>query len=139
MDIKKRYKGIQTTLLHCGETGCLFLALMSIVEEFLKKPCDLINCINVLRETNCIEDNFYVNDSLMMLSLLTGKRWHRRESISLPDVIKENEFTIEKWYNPRTNFTHFRRRGFDSLANSITVREGKLQEYYIYWYDQEAA
>lgn len=135
MDVKSRYRGIQSVLLNCGKEGCLFLALMSIAEEVRKEACDLINCINTLFEAKCIKSNFYVSDSLLMLGLLTGKKWHRREVTVLPPEIKENEFTIAQYYNKNTGFCHFRRRGWDTLWDSRTVREGVIKKYYIYWYE----
>ena len=78
--------------------------------------------------------DFTVQNSLSLLSAFTGKVWKRKEVTNLPDVIKNNEFTIEKWFNPRTRFTHFKRRFTDTLVSSVTVKEGKIQEYYIYYY-----
>lgn len=135
MNVKARYSGIQSILLACGKEGCLFLSLLSIAEEVAGKSFDLIDVINNAFELRCISSNFYVKDSLLLLNILTGKNWKRRIVKTLPEVIKENEFTIAKYFNPNTGYFHFRRRGFDSIINSITVRDGIIKEYYIYYYE----
>lgn len=135
MNVKARYSGIQSVLLACGKNGCLFLSLLSIAEEVTGKPLDLISIINTAFELRCISSNFYVKDSVLLLSVLTGKIWKRRIVKKLPEVIGEKEFTIAKYYNPGTGYFHFRRRGFDSLVNSVTVRDGFVKEYYIYSYE----
>lgn len=137
MDVKSRYRGIQSVLLNCGNEGCLFLSLMSIAEEVSQKPIDLIDAINILFGAKCIKPNFYVLDSLEMLKILTGKTWHRRVVKKLPDTILDNQFTIAHWYNEKTGLNHFRRRCFDTLWDSKTVKNGEIKQYYLYWYDEE--
>lgn len=132
--LKSRYSGIQTKLDRIGESGCLFLALCTIIEEVTGYPVDLIGVVQESMARGWILKDFTVQDSLSLLSAFTGKAWKRKEVTNLPDVIKDNEFTIEKWFNPRTRFTHFKRRFTDTLVSSVTVKEGKIQEYYIYYY-----
>lgn len=133
--IKSRYIGIQTKLKNIGDGGCLFLCLCSIIEEFTNKPIDLLTVIQQSMAKKWITDDYEVKDALELLKAFTGKKWYRREVTKLP-LIKKNEFSIEKWFNERTGFTHFRRRFVDTLVSSVTVKEGVLQEYYIYWYKE---
>ena len=44
-------------------------------------------------------------------------------------------YTVEKWVNLSTGRIHFRRRFVDTLTNSITVAQGKLERYYGYIYE----
>ena len=132
--LKVRYSGIQTLLDRIGESGCLFLALCSIIEEVTGLPADIVGIIQTSMANGWLRKDYEVKDSLSLLKAFTGKDWKRIEVPKLPDVIKDNEFTIEKWYNPRTRFTHFKRRFADTLVSSTTVKEGSIKEYYIYSY-----
>lgn len=132
--LKARYSGIQTKLDRIGESGCLFLALCSIIEEVTGYPADIIGIVQESMARGWLLKDFTVKDSLSLLHAYTGRTWKRIEVPNLPDVIKDNEFTIEKWFNPRTKFTHFKRRFANTLVSSTTVREGTIKEYYIYSY-----
>ena len=128
---QERYEGIQTILERCGKTGCLFLCLLSIVEEVNKNPVDLIAVIRFCRSKGWIDNDFYVRDSLAILCHYTGKVWTRREVTKLPSIT-ECDYTIVNWRNDRTGLVHRRRRLYDTLENSVTVKEGYVFSYYIY-------
>ena len=132
--IKSRYTGIQTKLKDISNYGCLFLSLCTIIEEVTEKEADIIGIIQESMAKKWLADDFTVNDSLAILSSFTGRNWKREIVNKLPDVIKDNEFTVEKWRNPKTGGNHFRRRFVDTLINSQTVKIGKLECYYIYSY-----
>lgn len=132
--LKSRYIGIQSKLKSIDTDGCLFLCLCSIIEEVTGKPADIIGIVQESRGKGWLAEDYTVNDSLSLLAAFTGKTWKRNVVAKLPDVIKDNEFSIEKWYNPRTKYTHFKRRFVDTLVSSVTVKEGKIKEYYIYYY-----
>lgn len=133
-EIKKRYAGVQNYIENIGSGGCLFLDLCMIIEEVTEKPADIIGIVQKSLAKGWLTKDFEVKDSLNLLDEFTGKRWKRTVVSKLPAQIKDNEFTIEKWYNPRTQFTHFKRRFVDTLVASITVKEGYIKEYYIYYY-----
>ena len=133
-ELKARYSGIQSMLHHINTDGCLFLSLCTIIEEVTGKPADIVGIVQKGMKSGWLKEDYEVKDSLKMLSDFTGGKWTRREVSVLPAVIEETEFTIEKWYNPKTGFTHFKRRFVDTLFNSATVRFGKIKEYYIYSY-----
>lgn len=132
MNVKERYKGIQTVFEKAGESACLLLSLLSIAEEYTGLPVDFIVAYRKCIELGLIEKDFYCNDQEKMLYELTGKKWKKTVVKELPDLVPENMYTVEKWHNDRTGFTHFKRRGFDTLENSATVKEGKIIEYYCY-------
>ncbi len=132
--LRTRYNGIQDMFRHINTDGCLFLSLCSIIEEVTEKPADLIGIIQRSMKEGWLAEDYEVKDSLSLLGEFTGKKWTRREETSLPIVIEAHEFTIEKWFNPRTGFTHFKRRFVDTLFSSATIKFGKIKEYYIYSY-----
>lgn len=134
MTVKDRYSGFQTLCEKLNKYGCHFLTLLSIAEEESGKTIDLIEAVRLSQSKKWIDGDFTVTveGSLKLLELYTGKKWIRKEVVKLPSVIKDNEYTEAVWYNPRTNFTHYRRRGFDTLENSVTVAEGSIKKYYIY-------
>jgi hypothetical protein len=135
--IKSRYAGVQTRLKNISDYGCLFLALCTIIEEVTGKEADIIGIIQLSRQKGWLSADYTVEDSIAILNEYTGKSFKREIFEFLPDTIKDNEFTIEKWYNPRTGYTHFKRRFVDTLLSSVTVKEGRIKEYYIYSYCTE--
>lgn len=134
MTVKDRYTGIQDLFKVVGSDGCLFLSLCSIIEEVNEQPVDIIDVLKTSIDNKWVDEKMYVLDSLALLGHWTNKKWARKEVASL-GIIRDNDYTIAKWYNSRTGFTHFRRRGWDTVVNSQTVKQGKLKGYYIYTYE----
>ena len=132
MNVQERYNGIQTAMKNAGENACLFLSLLSIAEEYTGLPVDFIVAYRKCIELGLIEKDFFCNDQQKILYELTGAKWKKTVVKELPDPVPENMYTVEKWHNVRTGFTHFRRRGFDTLECSVTVKEGYIKEYYCY-------
>lgn len=130
--VRDRYEGIQTVLRKCGESGCLFLSILSIAEEVAGVSFDLINTIHICLQKRWITNDFECLDSLAILNYLTGKTWIRREVTRLTRDVAYNEYTIANYFNPRTGIIHRRRRGYDTLKASVTVREGYIKSYYVY-------
>lgn len=136
MTTKERYTSIQTKLKNCGENGCLFLSLLSIAEEQSGKEFDLINTIIQAQDKNYLASDFTVNDSPSLLKMLTNCNWSRTIVESLEGItIKDQDYTVCKYYNKQTGYIHFRRRGYDTLTNSLTVKNGSIIQYYIYTHD----
>lgn len=132
MNAKERYEGIQTVFENAGENACLFLSLLSIAEEYTGLPVDFIVAYRKCIDLGFIEKDFFCNDQEKILYTFTGKKWKKTVMKELPNPVPYEMFTIEKWYNPRTDFTHFKRRGWDTLKSSVTVKEGYIKEYYCY-------
>lgn len=130
--VRDRYEGIQTVLRKCGESGCLFLSILSIAEEVTGVSFDLINTTHICLQKKWITNDFECLDSLAILNYLTGKTWIRREVTRLTRDVAYNEYTIANYFNPRTGIIHRRRRGYDTLKASVTVREGYIKSYYVY-------
>ena len=131
-----RYKGLQSLLQICGDEGCHFLTLCSIIDEWRETHqlpyIDLIDVIRYSIKQGWVANDFYVINDLELLSKYTcGHKWTRREVTELP-FINDNDYTEAVYYNKRTNFKHYRRRAFDTLDDSVTVKEGAIKEYRIY-------
>ena len=137
MTIKERYDGLQTLFKAAYESACHFLTLCSIADEYRadhKLPyIDLIWAIRTCRSRQLIDDEFYVkDDGTGVLKLLTdGQKWSRKDVAKLGKV-GDNDYTEAEWFNPRTGYTHFRRRYVDTLRDSVTVAEGYIKQYRIY-------
>ena len=131
MDIKQRYQGFQTLCGVLKDEGCHFLVLCSIAEEYLQKPVDLIGTIRISQSKGWMRSDFYVKDSIAILEYVTNAKWTRNEVAKLL-VIRDNDYTEAVYYNARTGFRHYRRRGYDTLEHSVTVAEGVIEKYYIY-------
>lgn len=87
--------------------------------------------IRICRSKGWLKEDFFVTDAIKILNFFTQKEWSREEVKTLPEI-KDNQFTEVCYYNQRTGFRHFRRRYFDTLENSVTVNEGRIEKYYIY-------
>ena len=137
MTVKERYEGLQTFFLTMHHEACHFLVLCSIADEYRYDHglpyIDLIEAIKTCQSKGLMDNECFIkDDGCGVLSLLTdGKKWSRKDVVSLP-TIRYNDYTEAVYYNERTKFTHFRRRYFDTLRDSVTVKEGKIIQYRIY-------
>lgn len=142
--MREKYIGLQTKMLKSaddikqfGDYSCLFLCLCSIAEEYNESHhsryrVDILADYLACRSKGYIGDEFFVKDSPAVLEYLTGQKWKREIVEKLPDTVPDNMYTVERWYNQKTRYTHFRRRWGDTLVNSNTVRNGKLTNYYLF-------
>ncbi len=142
--LREKYIGLQTKMLKSaddikqfGDYSCLFLCLCSIAEEYNESHrsryrVDILADYLACRSKEYIGDEFFVKDSTAVLEYLTGQKWKREIVESLPEPVPDNMYTVERWYNQKTRYTHFRRRWGDTLVDSNTVRNGKLTNYYLF-------
>ncbi len=142
--LREKYIGLQTKMLKSaddikqfGDYSCLFLCLCSIAEEYNESHhsryrVDILADYLACRSKGYIGDEFFVKDSTAVLEYLTGQKWKREIVESLPEPVPDNMYTVERWYNQKTRYTHFRRRWGDTLVDSNTVRNGKLTNYYLF-------
>lgn len=128
--IVRRYEGVQTFLTE----GCLFLSLCSIAEQVVSGHIDILSTIQYAKAEGWIDSNNDMTKASQcaLLSFLTGKQWRREEFTELPNPVPNEMYTVEKWINLNTGLIHFRRRFVDTLTNSVTVAQGKLERYYGY-------
>lgn len=137
MTVKERYQNLQTEMLALHQDGCHFLTLCSIADDYRHDHnlpyIDLIWAIRTCTSKGLIDSEFYVkDDGCKILSLLTdGRKWTRKDVEKL-GPIGDNDYTEAVYYNPRTEYKHFRRRYLDTLRDSVTVKEGYVIQYRIY-------
>ena len=126
--IKERYTGIQTKLKTIDTDGCLFLCLCSIIEEVTNAPADIIGIIQLSKKRGWLSDDFTVNNSLELLRAFTGKIWKRTEPKKLPEIIKDNEFSIAtKGYGHGVGMSQF---GANQLSQQGKNYKDILLHYY---------
>lgn len=140
VSVKEKYSGCQTMLKTANESACHFLTLLSIAEEERIRQkrsnsnIDFLEAVVITKKNKWMDKDFVVTvqGSLDLLEFYTDKKWTRREVTKLPSSIKDNEYTEVIHFNERTEFRHYHRRSFDTLINSVTVKEGRIEKYYIY-------
>ena len=143
-DIRAKYTGLQTRLreragmlARMGDEACLFLCLCSIAEEWFGdfnksgRSLDIAEFAMRCRDKGYIDDTWTCHTEDILL-LATGVSWRKAEVKEIPAVVPDEMYTVEKWFNPRTGYTHFRRRWGDTVKDSVTVREGKFECYYTF-------
>lgn len=125
---KTDWTGIQPVLESVGKDGCYVLSLFSIAEEYNKKPLDFISALRTILSKKFIRPDMYVERPCEILQELTDVKWQLKSW----NYKQEGQYVIEKWYNDRTKYNHFRRPGTDTLPNSITVKEGRIVNTYVF-------
>lgn len=108
MGSKQRYSGLQTLFGVAYNTSCLFLCMLSIAEEQTGHDIDFITAYQACLKAKAIDEQFYCTNQERIIETLTGKKWTKQTVSKLPDKVPDKMYTVEKWYNQRTNFTHFK-------------------------------
>ena len=144
MNVRAKYIGLQTwgkknayTMNVFGDYACFFLSLCSIADEYNESyhnnyRVDILCALKMALDNDWIDKEYTVKNPTAILEYLTGAKWSKETVTTLPSYIPDNTYTIAVYYNPKTNFTHFRRRWGDTLIDSKTVKEGKIKEYRIF-------
>ena len=123
--------GIQNTLLkQLQESGCYFLSLLHIAEK--NSPylsVDVIRFAIECIENKWLETDFTVKRPDKILGRLLGTEVTVVAiSIEEKGVLQTMDYKaiVNYWYNPATGLYHFNCEDWDSLTNSITVRDGHI-------------
>jgi hypothetical protein len=112
--------GCQNVLTQAGEYACYYLCLC-------RAACKDFNLddVKALADKGLLLEDFTVQNAGDIMSYLTGQKWKHYKAG--PDFKpKGDDIVIYEWFNRTTGRNHFRMRDFDSLANSITVRDGAV-------------
>ena len=127
--------GLQNTFIEeMSKSGCYFLCICELAERITGKRVDVLNTALYAFEENWMWRDFTVQRPDLILADLIGKKVKVEASNKLPTTCK---YYVEKWFNPRTGFSHFRLHDWDSLTNSVTVKEGKIDSYRIFIVDEK--
>ena len=131
MTISERYDGTQSMLLRMGATGCYFLSLCSIAEEYTGLNIDILGAAKDCLRKKLIQRDFFVMNPCEVLRLLTWRTWTLDTKNELPTVAPDEMYTVEKWrYGDET---HFKRRFVDTIEGGAnTVKKGFRESFYCF-------
>lgn len=118
-----------TVIKNMASDGCYFLAICELGERIAHRPVDAIETAVVAIKSKWMTESFKVEHPETILEFITDRKF----KVSCPKTKPEGcMFYIEKWHNNRTGFDHFRLHDWDSLKNSVTVREGYIEDYRVF-------
>lgn len=117
---------IQKKLEMIGKYGCYFLCLLKATGY---NEDDIVHFYDVFLNKGYIDEECTILKPSDILYDLTGRNFKCVKTTELP---KKYEFAVEYWYNERTKLHHFKLSNWDSIENSVTVREGKIESYRVY-------
>lgn len=120
--------GIQTTLKNIGDYGCGLLCLLRV---FGYSELEIITKYREVVEAGLMTEDCFCKDWIALANFLcpVPKKW----TVEKSKTLKECTFYLERWYNPRTNLFHFKLKDWDSLENSVTVKEGYIESYRLFY------
>ncbi len=133
------FAGIQTFCGEIGESACLTLCILKIIERIEPKAIEKFSVLDILQV--CIDNgliyynwkdkrdsrNFYVEKPADIMELFVGGEWSYRHEVA-DYKPKEGEFVIRRWerVTPSGASNHFNLDDWDSIVDSETVRYGKV-------------
>jgi hypothetical protein len=130
-------QGVQDRIKAIGDSGCYALALCKIAELWKRLGFiegSAINFIECGVNAGYISPDMTILDGAAFLGGLTQTDW--TETYESADYIpRKGEYAVAEWFNPRTGSTHFTLeypKKWNSLENSVTVKEGHIRSYRIY-------
>jgi hypothetical protein len=130
-------QGIQDFIKTIGDEGCYALTLCEIASEYWQRKSgipDVFNNIENGVRAGCIARDMTVLDGAAFLKLLTLHYW-TKEYKDAGYKPQEGDYLIAEWFNKRTGKTHFTLEypeKWNSLSNSVTVKEGSIRSYRLY-------
>ena len=125
-----RYENSQRILWNM-KYACFFLCLLSIAEEVSGEKIDLLDAARHCKEKGWMDDEFTILYDCKILSWLTGKKVSKT-AVDHLGIVRNNQYTLEKWLSNDGKSNHFRRRYFDVYNGSQTVKNGTRMCYYVY-------
>ena len=123
-------KGLQNFIESMGKEGCYFLSLCKLfsAKDIITTALECNKRGYLFYNWKDPDDklNFNVDNPEGIIEYITGKKCRVTKHYAGVPVEK---YYVEKWYNSRTGFSHFRLRDWDPLLNSVTVKEGKIKSW----------
>ena len=126
-------QGIQSFLKTIGDSACLVLTMIKIAERHTGKEIDPIAVIEASLDNKWLEPNMLVAEPEKIMEYMTGQKWsYTQNAIAVPDE-PGRVYTIERWdwVWPNGSINHFRLKDWDSLADSLAVKNGELTSYWV--------
>lgn len=119
--------GIQNTILKSmAEYGCYFLCICELGERITGNKVDVIDFALHCQNKGYLDFDFTVLNPGRILGMLTKKYYDVTKSKEHDD---KADYRVLMYHNDKTGLTHFRLDDWDSLTDSITVKEGKIIGY----------
>lgn len=130
-------QGAQDLLSTMGDFACYALSLCKAAElagNAGMDAADAVSCVEAGIQAGYIAKDMTVLDGAAFLRLITGLNWTKeyKEAGYKP---RAGDYLIAEWFNKRTGKTHFTLEypeKWNSLSNSITVKEGAISSYRLY-------
>jgi hypothetical protein len=133
-------QGIQTLMTEAGEAACYALCIIEIANRLNKQEMPVMETLIKAIDSKYIyynwknasdNDNFTVLKPAEWLSQLAGGNWSVKKLPAIPNAEYypyPGEYVIDRWERQVTGKTigHFRLPDWDSLADSQTVKYGKI-------------
>jgi hypothetical protein len=132
-------QGVQDEIATIGEAGCYALTLCRIMglvkfDELGFDMADAVGFINTAISNGFIGKDMTVLDGALFLSGRMQTKWTKEYKD--PDYQpKKGDYLIAEWFNKRTGKTHFTLEypeKWNSLSDSVTVKEGYIKSYRLY-------
>jgi len=117
--------------------GCAFISVLYYVNKFTNlslSPAKIEIYFEQMKQAGCFTED---------LDIIWEKAFEffdMKVAVTFKDdkyKLKKHEFAIAKWYNEKTNLSHFCPTEnnvclFDSLGDSVTVKEGCVESYRVF-------
>jgi hypothetical protein len=130
-------EGVQDMIATIGESGCYTLTLCQAASlscgmqwSMGESVCDIERGI----QSGRIKSDMTVLDGATFMYDMTGRHW-TKEYKDAGYKPKEGDYLIAEWFNKRTGKTHFTLEypeKWNSLSDSVTVKEGYIKSYRLY-------
>jgi hypothetical protein len=133
----KLFAGIQTFFQEAGQAACYALSIIKIAERITGQIIDPFAALVDGIEKRHIRynwnnqddgDNFFVADPAALLSALTGRPVTVRKKTNINRGPAPREYIVQCWERQAVGktITHFRLPDWDSLKDSLTVKNGRV-------------
>ena len=132
-------QGVQDSISVIGAEGCYALSLCRIA-EIVNDLLQIDSLGGVVGAIECgVRDGFIkpdmtVLDGAAFLRLITDLNWTKEYKPAGYEP-RAGDYLIAEWFNKRTGKTHFtleHPEKWNSLSDSVTVKEGAVRSYRLY-------
>lgn len=117
---------IQSKLLKLGNGGCYFLCLLKATNT---SDSNILEYYDYFVKKGYMTEDCYIQDPVKILKYLTGNNYKVEKLEKLPT---KYDFAIYHYYNSKTGLGHFTLKDWDSLGNSNTRLNGKIDSYRVF-------
>jgi hypothetical protein len=130
-------QGVQDMISTIGAFGCYALTLCRVAELAGGVKTNIGTAADDIERAiaaGCIKEDMTVLDGAAFLRRLTLMDW-RKDYQPAGYKPREGDYLVAEWYNKRTGKTHFTLEypeKWNSLADSVTVKEGAIRSYRVY-------